>query len=309
MSGQLFRNIRYLRFNSALARGILRHYYRPGRAYRMWFGPLRGMKLQYDDRINFHSVLGLWDTETLKVLDRVFVKSGLLPKDSIIADVGANIGYYTLWFSKIAATAGKVFSFEPNASVLPVLRTNLDLNHVDNAMVVEAACGNRTGTADFYIAAHHHSSSLHAEWANSNGQAQKTTVAVTTLDEFFNHETGRHPPAFIKIDIEGGGTQALPGACRLFAESRPFCLIESHTPDEDRAISNLLRAFDYRGYRLNNHRWVLNSENTHPDPHGVWGTLVLAPAEHYTVVSEFLRRGDSFQFNSGTVGQSPHVDS
>jgi hypothetical protein len=135
---------------------------------------------------------------------------------------------------------------------------------------------------------------LHADWANSrDGRAQKTTVVVTTLDAFFNHETGRQPPAFIKIDIEGGGTLALPGARRLFAENRPFCLIESHTPAEDRAISNLLRNFDYRGYRLDDHRWVLNPENTHPDPHGVWGTLVLVPAEYYSVVSDLLRQSVS----------------
>jgi FkbM family methyltransferase len=288
MNAQLFRNIRYLRFNSACARGMLRFYYRPGKAYRMWFGPLRGLKLQYDRHINFHSVLGLWDTETLQLLDRVFVKSGLLPRDCIIADVGANIGYYALWFSKIAASGGKVFAFEPNADILHILRTNLDLNHIDNAMVVEAACSDCVGKADFYVAAHHHSSSLHPDWANSDGQAQKTRVVVTTLDAFFGHETGRHPPAFIKIDIEGGGTHALPGARRLFADSRPFCLIESHTPEEDRAISNLLRNFDYRGYRLNDHRWILHPENTHPDPHGVWGTLVLAPAEYYSVLSELL---------------------
>src|SRR6516225_2364347 len=287
MRGQLFRDIRYFRFNSALARRMLRFYYRPGNASTIWFGPLRAMKLQYDYHINLRAVLGLWDTETFKLLTRVFVKSGLLPKDAIIADVGANIGYYTLWFSKVAANGGKVFSFEPNAAVLPILRTNLDLNHVDNAMVVEAACGDSIGKTDFYVAGHHHSSSLHADWANSDGQAQKTVVAVTTLDAFFKYETC-HPPAFIKIDIEGGGTHALPGARRLFAESRPFCLIESHTPEEDQAISNLLKSFDYRGYRLNDHRWVLNPENTHPDPHGVWGTLVLTPAEYHSVVSELL---------------------
>jgi FkbM family methyltransferase len=267
---------------------MLRFYYRPGKAYRMWFGPLRGLKLQYDQDINFHSVLGLWEAETLQLLERVFVKSGLLPKNSIIADVGANIGYYTLWFSKIAASAGKVFAFEPDVGVLRFLRTNLDLNQADNAVVVEAACGDSSGTTDFYVAGHHHCSSLHAEWANPDGRAQKTSVVVTTLDAFFSHETGRHPPAFIKIDIEGGGTHALPGARYLFANSRPFCLVESHTPDEDRAISNVLRNFDYRGYRLNDRRWVLNPENTHPDPHGVWGTLVLAPAEYYSVVSELL---------------------
>ena len=84
MSDQLFRNIKYLRFNSAFARGMLRFYYRPGKAYRMWFGPLRGLKLQYEHHINFHSVLGFWDTETLHLLDRAFVKSGLLPKDLLL---------------------------------------------------------------------------------------------------------------------------------------------------------------------------------------------------------------------------------
>jgi FkbM family methyltransferase len=257
----------------------------------MWFGPLRGLKLQYDHDVNFHSILGLWESETFELLNRVFVQSDLLRKDSVIADVGANIGYYSLWFSKIAASAGKVYAFEPNAGVLQILRTNLDLNHVNNTTIVEAACGDSTGTVDFYVAAHHHSSSLDADWANSDGPAQKMTVAVTTLDAFFSHESGRPPPAFIKMDIEGGGTRALPGACDLFAESRPFCLIESHTPEEDRAISNVIRKFDYRGYRLNDRRWVINPENTYPDPHGVWGTLLLAPAEYYSVVSQ--RLGDS----------------
>jgi FkbM family methyltransferase len=292
VNSQFFRNIRYLRVNSAFARKMLRLYYCPGKAYRICFGPLRGLKLQYDHHINFHSVLGLWDTEALGLLYRIFVKSGLVPKDSIIADIGANIGYYTLWFSKIAASKGKVFAFEPNADVLPILRTNLNLNHVYNAEVVEAACADRNGAADFYIASHHHSSSLYSDWAKSDGPARKTTVAVTTLDTFFNQETGRLPPAFIKIDIEGGGTQALPGARRLFAENRPFCLIESHTPEEDSAISNLLQNSDYRAYRLNDRRWVLNPENTHPHPQGVWGTLVLTPAEHYAVVSELLRAED-----------------
>jgi len=261
------------------------------------------LRLQYDHSINFHSVLGLWDVETFQLLDRVFVKSGLLPKDSTIADVGANIGYYTLWFSKIAASAGEVFAFEPNAAVLQMLRANLDLNRVDNATVVEAACGDSIGAADFYVATHHHSSSLHADWANSDGRAQKTSVAITTLDAFFSHETRRRPPAFIKIDIEGGGTHALPGACHLFAKDRPFCLMESHTPEEDRAISNLLCKLDYRGYRLNDHRWVINPKSTHPDVQGVWGTLILMPAEYYPVVSEFLPSDRRF-VRGGRVGSS-----
>jgi hypothetical protein len=81
------------------------------------------------------------------------------------------------------------------------------------------------------------------------------------------------------MDIEGGGTKALPGAWRVLAESRPYLLVESHTPDEDKAISNVLTELDFRAYRLGDRRWVAHLDQTHPDPEGVWGTLLVVPAE------------------------------
>ncbi|MGH9172983.1 MAG: hypothetical protein ACRD1H_01430, partial [Vicinamibacterales bacterium] len=55
--------------------------------------------------------------------------------------------------------------------------------------------------------------------------------------------------------------------------------IESHTPDEDRAISRLITAHDYCAYRFTNRRIVTHPSETHPDPEGVWGTLLLYPRE------------------------------
>ncbi len=91
---------------------------------------------------------------------------------------------------------------------------------------------------------------------------------MTTLDTFFAPDTGRPTPHFIKMDIEGGGTFALPGCGRILAENRPFVLIESHTPDEDRAISNVLCGFNYRGYRLDDRRWVRSQPRSTPTERG-----------------------------------------
>jgi len=286
------RDLRHLRFNSAFARQALGLVFQPGRPYPLWWGPLRGVKLQYDESINFHAILGLWDSETFKILDRVFVRDGLLPGDCTIADIGGNIGYYTIWFAKIAAGRGHVYTFEPNPDVLKVLRINLELNQLKNVEVLQTACGDRIGTSDFYLASHHHSSSLHAEWAGGGEaeSARRISVPMTTLDSFFAPEMGHGSPSFLKIDIEGGGTFALPGCRRLFTACRPYVLVESHTPDEDRAISDVLCGFDYRGYRLNDRQWVKKPGSTHPEKEGVWGTLLLTPAESSSRVSDSLAR-------------------
>jgi FkbM family methyltransferase len=280
------RDLRYFRVNSSLARSTLQWVYKPNVPHRVRFGPLRGLLLHYDRSINFHAILGLWDTETFEILNRVFIESRLLPKDCVVADVGSNIGYYALWFSQIALRNGRVYAFEPNPGILSVLYRNLQLNKIENVEVLPFACGDRVGSIDFFVAAHHHSSSLNPDWAGED--SRKITAEMTTLDDFFAPGSGRCPPAFIKIDIEGGGTFALPGCRRIFSETRPFVLIESHTPTEDRAISDVLCKYQYRGFRLSDQSWVRKPGATHPDREGVWGTLLLIPTEHHSRVRGYL---------------------
>ena len=244
--------------------------------------------MRYDVSVNFHAILGLWDTETFRLLDRVFVTSGLLAKDSVVVDVGGNIGYYTIWLCTVAAERGFVYSFEPSPYAVQFLRDNIDLNNLTNVEVIELACGNHVGTTEFFLSSHHHSSSIHAEWAGVERGARKTIVAMTTLDAFFAEERKGRLPAFIKFDIEGGGTDALPGCRQLFREARPFVLIELHMPEEDRAISNVLCEFNYCGYRLNDRKWVKKPSAIHPEKDGVWGTLLLVPGESHACVATLI---------------------
>jgi FkbM family methyltransferase len=210
--------------------------------------------------------------------EQSIIRSGLLPEDCAVADVGSNIAYYALWFSRVVLRNGRVYAFEPNPGVLSVLERNLALNDANNVEVIPSACGDRVGSIDFFVATHHHRSSLNADWAGEN--SSRITAPMTTLDTFFAPESGRYPPAFIKVDIEGGGIFALPGCQRIFSEVRPFVLIESHTPAEDKAISDVLCKFHYRGYRLSDRAWVKKPDKVHPDREGVWGALLRIPVEH-----------------------------
>lgn len=271
-------DLRHGRFNSSVARRLLGLYYRDGSVYTVPFGRLRGVKLQYDPTVNFHAMLGIWESDSFDLLTRIFDADVLPSKAAVICDVGANIGLYTLFFAR-SQPEGVIHAFEP-APVVHRLRTHLALNHVSNAIVVEQACSDDVGETEFYLGHHHHASSLHAGWAQGSlASVQTIRVPTTTLDAYFQGYAPQQHPDLIKMDIEGGGTLALKGCDRCIHTKRPLFLIESHTPDEDRAISNLLLKHDYLAYRLDDHRWVSMPDQTHPHKEGVWGTLLLWPAE------------------------------
>src|SRR5580658_4457277 len=97
----VLRRIKHLQFNSALGRELLGLFYHSGNNYRLLFGQLKGYRLYYEPAVNFHAILGLWDHDMLEVMKVVFERSGLASETITIADVGANIGYISLWFSHI----------------------------------------------------------------------------------------------------------------------------------------------------------------------------------------------------------------
>ncbi len=275
---QMVSDLRHARFNSAVARRAVALFYREGSVYTVPFGRLKGIRLQYDQTINFHAVLGLWETESFDLLTKLLA-SGILPEQvPVLCDVGANLGLYSMFLAH-QYPAATVYAFEP-ALVVERLRNHLSLNHLDNVLVVEKACSDSVGEVEFHLGFRHHVSSLHASWAKGEQSSVQTIrVSATTLDDYFYGPQLRHGTDFVKMDIEGGGTYALRGCNRCIREKRPLFLIESHTPDEDRAVSDVLLTHSYDAFHLNNHRWVTITDRTYPDPDGIWGAMLLLPAD------------------------------
>jgi len=269
-----------LKYNSGLMRKALSWKYKDNHFYKLPFGRIRGLKLYYQKDINFHAMLGFWEMGSLNLLIRLFNHFGLRRKPSVvIADVGGNIGYYSLFFSRQLDPTSKIFCFEPSSSILPVLKMNLAENHVQNVQVLELACDDHVGKNEFFIGAHHHQSSLIPEWSDNDRTGTKTEVATVTLDYFFEKFNQGGYPDLIKMDIEGGAVRALKGCDQCIRQKRPFILIESHTPGEDQAISELLLQYDYEAFRVNNRKWVKHKKENYKDRDGIWGTMLLMPAE------------------------------
>lgn len=277
-----------LEFNSRWLRNILSLFYKSDRFYRIWFGPMAGKKLYYTPEINYHAVIGAWEVRNFKTLSAL-IRHGIgLHDNAVILDVGANIGMYTLFFKKYLGKRCRIYAFEPSPDALHLLKKNLTANNISGEVhIVEKAVSDSKGQVEFFIG-HHHVSSLFEEWTSGGGQnhTTKITVPAITLDDYCAENNLK--PDFIKVDIEGGGIYALPGAYKTIAATRPIVLIESHNKKEDHAVIDLINTMNYSAYRVSNRKWVLElmEDFTHPD--GVYGTMILCPSERVDVLKNCL---------------------
>src|SRR5271165_2635246 len=82
--------------------------------------------------------------------DAVLVKSLVRAGDFVI-DIGASIGGYTKFLSRIVGTSGHVCSFEPNPPIFDFLSHNVKKLKLNNVELFNSALSNKEGTTSIAI--------------------------------------------------------------------------------------------------------------------------------------------------------------
>ena len=72
---------------------------------------------------------------------------------SVVYDIGANVGYFSLLAAVLSGSDGKVVAFEPLPRNIHYLKRHIQLNRLGNIEVIEAAVSDRTGRAYFDLGA------------------------------------------------------------------------------------------------------------------------------------------------------------
>jgi FkbM family methyltransferase len=155
---------------------------------------------------------------------------------SVVYDVGANVGFYTLLASELAGPKGQVIAFEPLPRNLRYLYRHLTLNRISNVEVIEAAVADQSGVLAFHEGPHNAMGRL-----SEDGQLEVQAVSLDLL--YANQRIPK--PDFIKIDIEGGEFRALQGAKHLLTEAHPVLFLATHGQEIHRQCLELLREFGY----------------------------------------------------------------
>jgi len=154
------------------------------------------------------------------------VMEKILKPGLFVADVGANVGLYSLAMARLVYPSGKVFSFEPASesfmALLDHIRCNGLLDMIEPHMcVIGDQPGVCTFTQDGVLGTN--------RIGGSNSQSKNAKAVsrrVTTLDQFFA-QNGLLPD-LMKIDVEGYEISVLKGAQKIISRKKCPILCELH---------------------------------------------------------------------------------
>lgn len=153
----------------------------------------------------------------------------LIPPDSIVLDVGANIGAYALpW----AACHGDitVHCFEPHPQVRARLARNLALNRsIAGRVEVHAeALSDRAGRATLQAVRPEGGNLGLSALANTGilgvAHADLVDVPMMRLDDLF--PAGGKTISLVKVDVQGHELEVLRGGAAMLAQHRPALILE-----------------------------------------------------------------------------------
>ncbi|MBD2311559.1 FkbM family methyltransferase [Desertifilum sp. FACHB-1129] len=154
--------------------------------------------------------------------EQLLVKRLIKPGMTVF-DVGANLGDYTLLFSQLVGISGKVYAFEPTATIFQKLQHRLEQAKCQNSSAIQKAVYSENTTVEF-----HEFSEEYSVW-NSIGIpkmlnpktgseyvpiVKSEQIPAITLDSFCQKEK-IDKIDYLKLDVEGAESDALQGMLSL----------------------------------------------------------------------------------------------
>lgn len=165
---------------------------------------------------------------------KLFVKT--IKEGSVVYDIGAHVGFYTLLASVLVGPRGKVIAFEPLPRNIRYLKEHVRLNRCDNVLIVEAAVGDESGIASFEEGTNSYTSHL-----SSKGCIKVRTV---NLDDLVL--SGEIPlPDYMKIDVEGAELSVLSGAKSILSNYHPTIFLATHGIEVHQQCCQFLKSIGY----------------------------------------------------------------
>ena len=208
----------------------------------------RFLLLRGDMISTFADVYGEWSELEVSLYRR------LLDPDSVVIEVGANLGLHTVPLAKIAAS-GQVICFEPQRLIFNVLCGNLALNNLINVRAYPWAVGEHhdvitVESTDYETPWNYGAFSIAAGLSGEGrfpGELKSEPTEIVNLDDFA--PTANLPRLdLLKIDTEGFELAVLRGADRLIARTRPTLFVENNNPAIGDELIRHIRSLGYDCY-------------------------------------------------------------
>lgn len=198
-------------------------------------------------------LLGVWERAIEQVVKRL-----VKPGDTVI-EVGANVGYHTLAMASVIGPQGRLWTFEANPDLHPLLQATFSFNgYADRVTLLPFAASDREGTITFsfdpsYIGGGHITGEIAPKEASS-----RVTVPTVTLDKQFADLPAIN---FLRMDAEGAEPRILRGGRELLRRSANVKIVVEWSPSmmsDHCDVPAFVAEMEQEGYRF----WRINGDET-----------------------------------------------
>jgi FkbM family methyltransferase len=175
------------------------------------------------------------------------VLARLLTPGSVLFDIGANFGYYSITLADALGSDCRIFAFEPFPSTYRLLRRHIEINALEDVIhAYPVALADKPGFARMAM---DNRNSGAAALSDRDGEER---VEVSTLDKFCaEHAIERLD--LLKVDVEGSEERLLIGGAATIARFNPLIFIELNPTTLARAgstVDRVVARLKEHGYEL-----------------------------------------------------------
>lgn len=197
---------------------------------------------------------------SFEVFETTFFKKMIKPGAAVL-DIGANIGYYTTLFSRLAGSDGRIIAFEPDRDLFPILSKNIQRNGLTNVQVENQAIADATGKIKLYYSADKGDQRIY----DSGDDRPFYEVRAVSIDNYFSKPIKID---WVKVDIQGAEGFALQGMrntilankeIKIVCEFWPYGIEQSGYGSQ--RFFHLLDEFGFRIYELNERKGSIRLTN------------------------------------------------
>lgn len=209
-----------------------------------------------DENIAEH---GTWEPQITNQIKKI------LKPDSIFIDIGANIGYHSLFAATILQNEGKIYSFEPQISIYNQFCASIQKNNFTNIETYNIGLSDHQGEETLYVREENSGGSTLLMLPKMESFHIESTqkVPLVTLDSYI-HKIKKID--LIKIDVEGYELEVFKGGKKMLESYHPIILMEfspvfyiQDHKDKPEQLIDFLKLLGYHFYCLDEKELDLES--------------------------------------------------
>jgi FkbM family methyltransferase len=173
-------------------------------------------------------------------------------RGSVVADIGANFGYFSLLMADLVGPDGRVLCFEPNPDLVPLLTQTMGINNFGHQTTIHpVAVGAHAGHIQLEMNGSHIGSARPVidDRKPTNSRFKKqidTRITMSALDDIPNAMN----LDFIKMDVEGFEYEVWLGMQRILDQNKPLTIFMEFTIDRLANARGFLEEILDRGFAL-----------------------------------------------------------